>query len=101
MTTDSKPTYTESVEALTGFDEIAIAKKFGAQFDDLQGSMNLRALVFIEQRRAGVDEKAAYDGVMSLPLRDVKDHFSAETDNEVDPDEPETAMGEGDSSADA
>lgn len=100
MTTDTKPTYTESVEALTGFDEIAIEKTFKHDLDSLRFSMQLRALVFVASRRNGANDKDAYEQAMSLTVKDLNGSFSPEQDEEIDEDEPETPMGEGDSSAD-
>lgn len=92
MSDGTKITYTESIELLTGYDEQAIEAKFGADIDSLRFTMQLRALLFIEQRRAGVDDKAAYKTAMEIRLKDLGDHF-AEEEQEVNDEDPVTAQG--------
>lgn len=74
----------EVLGSLTGFDEIAIAKKFGGEVLDLMETRpltGLRALLYIQQRRelttphtkqSAVDQ-AAYDAVMGMTVMQVQD----------------------------
>lgn len=86
-TTSTKKTVTESLELLNGFDEIAIEKAFGTDIDNLRATMTLRALIFIDKRREGLNVKAAYDAVMELTAKQLSEHF-ADDEVEVMPDEP-------------
>lgn len=94
-----KTTYTEHVEMLTGYDEQAIEAKFGADFDSLRFTMQLRALLFIEKRRNGADDKTAHKASMEIRLKALGDHF-ADEEPEVDADEPITEQGKELSAAD-
>lgn len=97
-TTEKKLTWNEHVELLTGFDELAIEKAFGTDFDNLRESMMLRALVFIVEKRAGANDKDAYKAVMERSLKAITEHFSNEPD-EVNDDDPITESGNGDASS--
>lgn len=92
-------TITETVESLTGWDETAIEKHFGADFDSLRTSASLRALVFILQVRDGKTAREAYQFAMDLPLKSLNDHFADEPDEPFE-EQPETEVGKG-ASADA
>lgn len=103
MTTDTeKPTYNEAVENLTGFDEIAIEKKFGTDLDELRISMQLRALIFIARTRTGLTEKDAYNAAMNLTVKQLDDEFSDAPDDDVPaaPGAPLPPVGEGADSVD-
>lgn len=88
----------EMVESLTGYDEIAIEKHFGAGPFQLVNSGRetslMRALVFIQLRRGGQPDHEAKEAVMQLPLKEVQARF-AEDDFEPMPDEPVTDSGKG------
>jgi len=87
-------TIEEMTESLNGFEEIAVAKKFGAELDDLPATRMLRALVFIDRKRSGDDDKAAYDACMTLTLKQCLDYF--QVDDEVDEEDPVTEGGKDD-----
>lgn len=91
----------EFMETLTGFDEIAIEKAWGKDVMALaQGSPTtlLRALVFVERRRDGLNDHEAKDAVLGMTLREVNERFVDDEDEPM-PEEPVTVAGEGDSSA--
>jgi hypothetical protein len=60
---------------LTGFDEVAISVRFHAPLGDLQGGLIPRALLFIAEKRNGMNDLDAFQAVMDLPLGDVEDRF--------------------------
>jgi len=105
MTSPSPMTGDEMFDSLTGFDEIAITKKFGktisqlAQADELQFT---RALIFIDYRRRGQKDDTAYEGAMTLPIdaadgRDAVMTYFAKAQPEIMPESPVTDQGKGDS----
>lgn len=82
---------------LTGFDEIAIKREFKADVLTLAKTDKagfLRALVFIDHRRAGVKDRDAFKATMELLLSEVTDYFA---DEPADDD----AEAEGDDSGEA
>lgn len=88
----------EMVETLTGFEEIAISKRFGSTIEQIgvtSGFTLNRALAFVLRKRDGMNDDEAYEAVMSMPLKAVTDLFSGEDDDEIDPEEPETEAGKG------
>lgn len=92
MSENTKPTVVETQNSLNGFDELAIEKAFGAEYDDLNGRNVLRALIFTLKRREGLDDIKARKVVLEIPMDQLVTHF-AEDANEVDEDEPETEAG--------
>lgn len=81
----ARPTVTEVIQSLTGFDELAVEKWFKASVMDLNATMTGRALVFVLERRNGAaDDKAAYGTAMRLSLKDVDDRFTKEDVDDVD-----------------
>jgi len=81
---------------LTGFDEIAVARSFGAEVTDLRKRpfTFLRSLVFVDARRRGESDGQARESALGLTLAHLSDYF-ADDEPELDPDEPVTAMGKG------
>lgn len=78
----------EFFETLNGFDEQAIAKKFGKGIRELTRTDELgtlRALVFIDTRRRGSNDPEAYKAAMELRIGDLKSYF-ADPDDEDDRD---------------
>lgn len=66
--------------SLTGWDEQAINRMFRQPLAALDGTMTVRALVFVmERRRQGTDDKAAYKTAMDSSLDDCMARF-ADTD---------------------
>lgn len=66
-------------DTLTGFDEVAIGKAFGANLDALaaRGGLDaVRALVFTHRRREGDDDKAAKKFALEATRREVADYFA-------------------------
>lgn len=95
--TTEKITADEALELLTGFDEIAIKKSFGAEITELRESpfTFMRALVFVDFRRAGQKDPEAKESALALTIRQVADHFADDPDEPM-PDEPVTDSGKGD-----
>lgn len=94
-------TFTEMTESLTGFDEIAVEKHMGIDpYSDGERKpiKAVRALVFVHLTRQGKNAPQAVEEAQSMPMKDVMSYFAEEPD-EVFEDEPVTAMGEGDGSA--
>ena len=99
MTTTSsseKPSFTEKVEQLTGFDELAIEKAFGKDIDGLRLTMQLRAVVFIDETRSGANTGDAKKAAMGLTIKNLRDYFGDEPE-ELDEETPVNPAGEGDS----
>lgn len=100
-------TATEMYKTLTGWDEIAIRKAFGANITDFtqKGAtpnpmMFGRALVFVDvRRRTGVKDAEAYATAMGHTVLESSDYFADDPDDapegtEVAPvDEPVDAEG--------
>lgn len=81
-----KLTGTDFFESLTGFDEIAIAQRFGHTVTDLassQATMFTRALVFVAQRRDGATDDDAYNAAMNMPMKDVSTFFAQNEEEEA------------------
>jgi hypothetical protein len=94
-------TANEMLESLTGYDEQAIAKHFGAEALELaekKPTMLARALAFVHMTREGKDAATAKKEAMGLTIRQANDFFQ-ESEDEVMPEEPVTEAGEGDSAA--
>ncbi|HET6915737.1 MAG TPA: hypothetical protein VFH56_06560 [Acidimicrobiales bacterium] len=71
-------------ESLTGFEEIAIAQRFGRTVLDLASSdqtMFGRALVFAGTRREGATDDDAWQTAMEMPLKQVQE-LVAEADED-------------------
>lgn len=85
----------EFYNSLNGFDEIAVAGRFGekpsamAKAEDL-GSF-ARALVFVAERRAGKDDASAYEFAMLATVAEVGAYFAG--DEEPTPHDPVTDQG--------
>lgn len=75
MTETEKLNSQEMTRSLTGFDEIAIKKAFGARFEDLEGMFFARSLLFVQMRREGAGDAAAFKAVMEMTFGDVEDRF--------------------------
>lgn len=91
-----KKTANEAFELLTGWDEIAIKKTWGAEITDLRESpfTFMRALVFVDARRAGAKDPEAKEAALTLTVRELSDYF-ADDEDEPMPDEPTTEPGKG------
>ena len=79
----------EFLMSLTGFDEIAIAARFGEPVTSIQRTDAMkagRALAFTHYRRAGMNDHEAYNAALGLTLREVSEFF---------PPEPVVASAEG------
>lgn len=81
-------TVEELADSLTGFDEIAIKKAFGAPFAVLapnekgQGGdvfQFLRALVFVHRRRDGESDVTAYNSAQGMTTGEVNGYFADES----------------------
>lgn len=75
----------EAFDSLTGFDEIAIAQRFGRTVSELatrDESMFGRALVFVFKRRGGATDDEAYNAALSLSMKEFMTFFAAESDEE-------------------
>lgn len=91
----SELTADEMFDSLTGFDEIAIAKAFDLEITGLaqhKPTLFLRALVFVDRRRAGADDKTAKQASLELPLGQVHDYF-VEDPEDPDPEDPDSEVG--------
>lgn len=88
--TTTKPLMSDVVKSLTGYDEIAIAKEFGHDFEIVLNKPLVlgRALIFIEKRREGLTDKDAKKSAMNMRLGDVDDYFDEEPDDAEDLDTP-------------
>lgn len=84
------PTQTleELAESLNGWEELAVQQKFGFQIDDFeeQGTLGIRALAFVEFKREGAKDPAAYKSAMDLTLRELIDRYPEMKDDDEVPD---------------
>jgi hypothetical protein len=97
-----KLTLDEAVESLTGFDEIAIEKKFGHDITTLLTDHAIRAMratAFVLKRREGLNDADAYKASMDMTIGQTQDFFADEPD-ELMPEEPSTELGKDDSAPD-
>lgn len=91
---DRRPTPDAAFESLTGFDEIAIAKYFGAEITTMRERpfFFMRALLFVAARREGKTDAEAYRHAMEMPTGAVNDSFRT-GDDESDYDADQDAEG--------
>lgn len=86
------------VNSLTGFDELAIERRFGRSIEDLAentGTTFLRALLYIvEKRRDGNTEPEAWDAAQRTTFGDLQARFKPD-EQDPDPDLPGSPAGEG------
>jgi len=70
----------EFLMSLTGFDEIAVAARFGRAVTALREDPIEcgRALAFTHYRRAGMNDNDAHNAALSLTLREVTEFFPPE-----------------------
>lgn len=89
MSETTKPTFSEAIETLTGYEEESIAKAFGAHFGDLPAVSTMkRALVYVARKREGLDHAKAKDAAMSVALKEINDFFAPDEEDSDDPDFP-------------
>ena len=83
------------INSLTGFDEIAIETHFGVSLTDLERKPTtaLRACIFVVKTREGMSAADAKQAAMGMPLGEANDYFAS--DEEIDPDDPDTESGKG------
>jgi hypothetical protein len=84
----SDQTVEELADSLTGFDEIAIRKAFGATFASLSPNEKgeggdvfqfLRALVFVHRKREGDNDITAFNAAQGLTTGEVNSYFAEES----------------------
>jgi hypothetical protein len=80
--------------SLNGFDEIAVAQRFGAPIAALREDATTlgRALAFVDQRRKGLKDSEAYDAAMGLTIHVVSHEYFQP---EPKADDPAAASAEG------
>lgn len=97
-TASAKITITEAFESLTGYEEVAISKTFGANPHDydehgnsrLVGTLLGRALVFALARRDGKSDAEAEAEAMGLTSPELLAYFAPEGDEEAGKDSPQS-----------
>lgn len=74
----------EFLMGLNGFDEIAIAAKFGEKIGTLRDDPITcgRALAFVHYRRAGANDHDAHHAALDLTLREVVEFFPPEPESD-------------------
>ena len=95
MTGATETTLSEMVESLTGYDELAIEKHFGAPISDLMNSKpttGIRGLIFVHKTRENFSAVDAKKQAMELPMRGAMDYFASD-EQEPLPEEPVTEQG--------
>jgi len=93
-----KPTVSDMLDSLTGFEEIAIVKHFDRNIFgllDTDHTMAGRALVFTAKAREGKEARHAKTEAMAMTLKQVDDYFADDENDEAMPDEPVTEAGKG------
>lgn len=98
MSEHAKPTAEDAFNSLTGFDEIAIEKRFGlSDYTTIESQSGkwMRAMVFVLKRREGLNDLDAYNAAMSMSLGELNDQFATddETDRDFDPENPTSDLG--------
>ena len=91
---DDRPSSREVVDSLTGYDEVAIEKRFGRDIEDLAentGTTFLRALMFTLKRREGLSDGDAHTAVMSMTFAELREAFAPDADADL----PGSPVGEG------
>jgi hypothetical protein len=87
MTTETaaESTLNDLAESLNGWEELAVVKAFGFQIDDFenQGTQGIRALAFVEFKREGQKDTAAYKAAMDLTLRELIDRYPEMAEDET------------------
>jgi hypothetical protein len=66
----------QAARSLNGFEEIAVEGKFGRAFTDLRGTTMARALLFVVEKRAGMNDTDAFRTVMLLSIEDLEARFA-------------------------
>lgn len=82
-------------ESLNGFDEIAVAKAFGAvitAFAETDPMKFGRALMFVDLRRQGFKDTDAYKRAMNSTNAETNEYF-ADDPEDVDPADPDSDAG--------
>lgn len=94
----STETATDLALSLNGYDEIAIAKFFNADWTELQDRpfTFLRALIFVAERRGGAKDAEAYKTAMTFTQTEAGAYFAEDPTGEEQPDAPETEVGKDD-----
>jgi hypothetical protein len=85
----------EFFESLNGFDELAIAKAFGAKPVELNETDHMafgRSLVFVAHRREGLSDAEAKKAAMDATIGQVNTFFRPD-DDEPMPEDPVTPAG--------
>lgn len=93
----------EFMESLTGFDEIAMEKHLGVDVyteGEAKPMRMMRALAFVVHRRAGLTDVQAKEAALSMPVAAVNAMF-ADNSEDVDPSDPDSESGKGDSEPDS
>lgn len=91
----------EFLMGLNGFDEIAIASRFGEKVATLRNDPIAlgRALAFVQYRRDGLNDVTAHEAALGLTIREVVEFFPPEADDDqADDDDPASAEGNAPSS---
>lgn len=73
--TTDRPGLEELAESMNGFEEIAVQKSFGLSVEQLEGTIAARAFVFVELKRGGAKDAAAYKESMEMTLRGLTERF--------------------------
>lgn len=101
-------TFDEFIDSLTGFDELAIKNHTKLPLskllasDELHASRAVIALHKLKEESQPNTPKgyaAAYKAAMEMPFKEVRTYF-AEDPADVDPDDPDSESGKGDSPSD-
>lgn len=101
---DSKLTFTEVLDSLTGYDEQAIEQRFGGDINTLlrtNATKASRSLVYILLKRENEaadtqnPDGKAYKKVMGIPMAEITDYFGDDVD-EIDENSPVTESGKDD-----
>jgi hypothetical protein len=64
------------IKSLTGYDEIAIAKSFGADVEALTPGRATRALLFVRHRRSGMKDPEAYAAATAATRGELEELFT-------------------------
>lgn len=90
------------LNSCTGFEELAVEQRFGADPYTLLGTnvvKCMRAAAFVVHKRTGKNDRDAYKAAMDLTSKDLDDFFPDDEDEPM-PEEPVTDLGKDDSATD-
>jgi len=78
-------------KSLTGFEQIAVTQVFRQKLDSLatDSTMFMRVLLFVQQKRNGLNDADAFRAVMMLDIETVVESFKPKDGESPEPEDPD------------